>query len=357
MPVNKLTMPRLMRLVAMLKENLYPNHRKLVASMRKLDEAGAFNISSKTVQRDVEYLNVNYSAHIQYDYQKHGYYLLDPEWTFDVPLLSETDMTSAVIGARFAESLLPRPFAGQVRSAVDKLLANNECVCDDTAALFALIATGTKVPLNPNIFEEIFQAWRTSHTLQLVYENAQGHASEMIFEPHVLAFHEGMWYIKGKLLKRKDAVYQEPRVIPLALCRIGRAMRLPATFKIDKELVEEANAGKLFSLETVKDVVLKLHEEVLRFARENFSPGELRRLKGGWVVVNIPEAIHYKLFGFIMSMPGKVTVLAPDSLRNEVRNSAMELLRMHPVSGKNLPPDPRLAKDTSSGLFPDKLQD
>ena len=134
-------MPRILRFVAMQEENQYPNHRKFVASMHKLDEADVFNISSKTVQGNVESLNVNYSAHIQYGYQQHGYY----------------------------------------------------------------------------------------------------------------------------------------------------------------------------------------HEEVF-----HFSSGTIRHLKNGWQIVKIPEGIYDKLFGFIMSMSRKVTVPVPDSLRDEVRNSALEFLRMLP---------------------------
>ena len=53
MPQNKLAMPRIMRLISMMKENRFPNHARLVAEMKKLDPAGTYQISQKTVQRDI----------------------------------------------------------------------------------------------------------------------------------------------------------------------------------------------------------------------------------------------------------------------------------------------------------------
>ncbi len=109
MPQNKLAMPRIMRLISMMKENRFPNHARLVAEMKKLDPAGTYQISQKTVQRDILYLKNEFKAPIRYDNEKRGYFLTNPEWTLDVPLLEETDMKAAVLGARLAETLFPSP--------------------------------------------------------------------------------------------------------------------------------------------------------------------------------------------------------------------------------------------------------
>ena len=84
MSKNKFALPRLMHFISMLKENRYPNHPRLVEEMRKLDLAGAYNITQKTVQRDVNFLKYEYTAPIAYDFPERGYYLTDPEWNLDV---------------------------------------------------------------------------------------------------------------------------------------------------------------------------------------------------------------------------------------------------------------------------------
>ena len=73
MPQNKLAMPRIMRLISMMKENRFPNHARLVAEMKKLDPAGTYQISQKTVQRDILYLKNEFKAPIRYDNEKRGY--------------------------------------------------------------------------------------------------------------------------------------------------------------------------------------------------------------------------------------------------------------------------------------------
>lgn len=85
MSKNKFALTRLMHFISMLKENRYPNHPRLVEEMRKLDLAGAYNVTQKTVQRDVNFLKYEYNAPIEYDFNQRGYFLTDPEWNLDVP--------------------------------------------------------------------------------------------------------------------------------------------------------------------------------------------------------------------------------------------------------------------------------
>ena len=77
MPTTKQPLIRLARFVAMMRENRYPNYPKLLNEMKKMDVAGTFKLSQKTLQRDVDYLREEYNAPIKYDYSKKGYYLTD----------------------------------------------------------------------------------------------------------------------------------------------------------------------------------------------------------------------------------------------------------------------------------------
>ena len=71
-------MTRLMKLVAMLRKNSYPNHRKLERALKNLDLTNTYSISQKTIQRDVQYLRDIYGAPIAFDNGMRGYYLTAP---------------------------------------------------------------------------------------------------------------------------------------------------------------------------------------------------------------------------------------------------------------------------------------
>ena len=76
--VTKMT--RLVKIVSLLRQNVYPNHKTVEKALRSLDVAGVYNVSQKTIQRDVQYLRDMYAAPIAFDNGKRGYYLTDPEW-------------------------------------------------------------------------------------------------------------------------------------------------------------------------------------------------------------------------------------------------------------------------------------
>ncbi len=329
MPQNKLAMPRIMRLISMMKENRFPNHARLVAEMKKLDPAGTYQISQKTVQRDILYLKNEFKAPIRYDNEKRGYFLTNPEWTLDVPLLEETDMKAAVLGARLAETLFPSPVRGEVRQAVDHLLSGNEKGLDENASLLALVATGARVPIQPEIFSEIFKAWQTHHAAEIHYKGASSETPEpMLLEPHVLVFHDGIWYLKAKLLERSGRVLAETPVRTLALHRISDARLHPGNFQPDSALIRESNAGDIFHLPKVRNIRMRLTGSAVTYARENFS-GEFKAFPDGSAELLIPSADEYKLLQFIFTSGGEARAIAPDEFKKKVRSIAEKVLNAH----------------------------
>ena len=137
-------MTRLMKLVAMLRKNSYPNHRKLERALKLLDTTCMYSISQKTIQRDVQYLRDIYGAPIAFDNGKRGYYLTDQNWKFEVPQLDEDEMRAVTLGARLAETIMPEPVASEIQSAAETLLCDNPSGMDANAALIALV--GSAIP-------------------------------------------------------------------------------------------------------------------------------------------------------------------------------------------------------------------
>ena len=120
--MSKKQLQRLIRLVAQLKENRYPNCSSFAAAMRKADLDENLNIacSAKTIFRDIQTLKNDFNAPIRFDNSRNGYYLTRHDWTFSSPqIYEESEMLAAVIGARVAEHIFPEPMQQQIRNAVD----------------------------------------------------------------------------------------------------------------------------------------------------------------------------------------------------------------------------------------------
>lgn len=336
MSKNKFALPRLMHFISMLKENRYPNHPRLVDEMRKLDLAGAYSITQKTVQRDVNFLKYEYNAPIRYDFKKRGYFLTDPEWNLDVPASKQAEMEAAVLSSRLAEMILPNPVRSNVRQSIDELVAaSNTQILDERTCLLALIATGSRVPIKPEIFAEVFKGWRQRQVLMMNYTRAKdGISSQLEVEPHVLAFHEGCWYLKVRLLRSDRVAYEETDTITLAVHRISHVTTTPRTFTTDDDLLDAVQTGRIFDFPTVENVTLHLTGKGRIYGPEMFLDGKSRERKDGSLELKIPAAEEYRLINFVLTWPGEVEVVSPASLREKIALAAEQILKTHQKNSK-----------------------
>ena len=137
------------------------------------------------------------------------------------------------MGTRLAPDILPEPIKETVDQAIEKTLANNNSEFFDEAMIESLLcATGIKASVDPVIFKKIFDAWRLHQVIALTYKKPNGNVSERKFEPHIIAFHKGIWYAKGY-------EYQTKNVQSYAIQRIDSVAFGMDPFETDNQLPED----------------------------------------------------------------------------------------------------------------------
>jgi len=333
---NKYSISRLKKLLAMLKENRYPNFPRFLAEMKRMDIAGAYSLSARTLQRDIAFLKSEYNAPIEYDYTQKGYYLTIPDWSIDIPFLEDNEMEAAVLGARLAENIMPAPVKQNVRSAVDSLLSVNEKGMDENATLLSLVAMGSRVTIKPKVFQPIFECWQKHYCVELIYDSVTGKQSSHLVEPHVLAFYEGNWYIKGiSLVKNgiKTPVGKRGFYV-FALHRIRTAVKTGRTFVPNKTMVEQVNQRRLFDFPEVHDIRLKLGPEAFKFIGEQFDITE-KGMDGEYHLVRIDSAPMYKIVNYILVEGGDAKLLNHPEIREEVIKRAKNCIAVLEKNEKN----------------------
>lgn len=324
---SKYNIQRIKHLLAMLRENRYPNYPRFLAEMKKLDIAGTYKLSARTLQRDIEFLISEYRAPIRYDYGQKGYYLTVPGWSVDIPLLEENEMRAAVIGARLAENIMPSPVKQDVRNAVNSLLSVNEKGMNENATLLSLVAMGSRVAIKPEVFRPVFDAWEAHRCVKLIYEQLTGNISERIVEPHALVFYEGNWYLKAIILS-KDLIPIPPgerRTETLALHRIHSAEKTSGTFEPDRKIIDAVNRREIFDFPLEKDIRLRLGPEAFKYIGEQFDIIEEER-DGNFHLVRIREAPEYKIVNYVLVEGGDAKLLSHPKIAKEVIKRAKQTI-------------------------------
>ena len=319
MAATKYNLRRLKRLLSMLKENRYPNYPRFLAEMKRQDLAGAYNLSARTLQRDVAFLKQEYGAPIAYDRERRGYYLADPDWSADIPLLDDSEMRAAVLGARLAENLMPAPVKQDIRSAVDTLLAVNDKGMDESAVLLSLVALGSRVKVAPEVFRAVFDAWQSHRCVKLAYETLDGHVSQRLAEPQALVFYESNWYVKA-VSRTKDGQSiprEKRRASALALHRVRSAEVTAVSFEPDQAVIDAVNRREVFDFPLIKDIRLRLGREARKFVGEEFDIAEETR-DGEYFIVRIASAPAYRIVNYVLVEGGDAELLNHPELAAEV---------------------------------------
>ena len=138
---------RLMKFVAEMKKNSYPNASSFAKLLREMDvnENMDCACSPRTVLRDIEILQKEYHAPIAYDAVRRGYYLKNRDWEFSIPIMGDELLSMTLLGTRLASDLLPEPIKTDVTTAVEKALTGNSSEFFDEAMIESLLcATGIK---------------------------------------------------------------------------------------------------------------------------------------------------------------------------------------------------------------------
>lgn len=327
-----------MKFVAEMRKNTFPNAGSFAKLLRQadIDENIPCSCSARTIMRDIETLKNDYGAPIEYDPSNRGYFLLNPDWELTVPILNDDVLSMSILGARLASDILPEPVRGNVNSAMEKaLVGNSSAFFDDAMVESILCATGIKAAVDPAIFKKVFDAWRLHQVMAITYRKPNGEESVRTFEPHIIAFHHGVWYAKGCEHNTKDVkVY--------AIQRIVAASFADDTFETDKKLIEETRKNGIFMFPRIEGIRLRCDASIAFYLYEHQRAKQFRiePQTDGSLIIVLKPAIEHEVIRWILGEGGRIEVLEPDFLREKVASAGKLIWE------RNRPQDAQPSKKT-----------
>lgn len=314
---------RLMKFVAEMKKNNYPNAGSFARLLREMDinENMDCACSSRTVLRDIEVLQKEYHAPIAYDAVRRGYYLKKRDWEFQCPIMGDELLSMTLLGTRLASDLLPEPIRSDVNTAVEKALTGNSSEFFDEAMIESLLcATGIKAAVEPMIFKDIFEGWRCHQVLALTYRKPNGGEQERKFEPHIIAFHHGIWYIKGY-------EYGTKNIKTYAIQRITSVAFGIDTFETDKKLLDATRRNGLFEYPKIDGIRLHCDASIAFYLYEHqkVKKFKIERQDDGSLIVTLRPAFEHEVIRWILGEAGHIEVLYPPELRRKVAEAGRKI--------------------------------
>lgn len=166
------------------------------------------------------------------------------------------------------------------------------------------------------------KAIEDSRLLEFEYINRRMEYARRIVEPIQIEFNSGQWYIIGFCRIRKD--YRRFKLVRIRNMKLGEGFC--------KTPISKVELDKIFQKSYEKNsipVILKFSSEIGAQLREYFSENKIKRIENGTYIVEgfFPEDEGLKKF--ILGFGKDCEVMAPVSLRNEMKSYINKMIQKY----------------------------
>jgi proteasome accessory factor B len=310
----------MMQIHAVLQQGGYPNCSTLA---RRLE------VSTKTVQRDLEFMRDRLNLPLEFDAPHNGYRYTEDVESFPTLQITEGELFALLVAEKALQQYRGTPFEARLVGALRKL----EQALPDAVSLNlsqweqAVTFRTTAEPLVnvPPILEALTRAAQKRERLRIRYRKpGSREAEERTVDPYQLANVDGDWYLFAFDHLRKAI----RRFVPARITTVeasGETFERPAKFELEKLLRDSFG---VHSREGDFDVVLRFEEKVADYLREKkwHNSQRLVELPGGGVEMHLKLGSLQEVQRWVLGWGGAARVLAPQELADSVRKAAEQIL-------------------------------
>lgn len=320
---NKVQRYRLLQIDEEIRSGKFPNATSL---SKKIE------VSSRTIQRDIEYMRDMYNAPIEFDAYKNGYYYTEENFYIKSVPLSEGELFSVALFDQLLEQYRNTPLENDLRSVFKKIEMSlpNKITLDSSflqnQTTFIPDKMGT---INPENFSKVFSALKNRHVLDFEYRPLQKTTwmTRRINPLHAVC-QKGNWYVMGFCHDKKDIrVFNFSRMQNVTESK--EKFDIPEDFNPDKYFDKEI--GIWLSATKKYTVELLISAEIGTFALERSwnKNQKIEQREDGSVWVSFETTQLPEVKRWVLGQGKTVKVLGPDELIAQVKEEVAAVLGMY----------------------------
>jgi predicted DNA-binding transcriptional regulator YafY len=301
-----------------IKTGRYPNRTKL---------AETIEVTTKTIQRDIDYMRYQMSVPIEFDFARGGYYFTRP--ITDLPLfqLTEAELVSVFVAQKALEAYKGTAFEQPLRTAFQKLQAatgsaNISVSWEDLDSAISFQQFGAYLP-DATVFSELAKAIQNKEVVEFGYKKLDAKAFEKrTVEPWHLACVSGQWYLLGY-----DRNRNARRIFVLArmqkVSRTGRKFSNPRPGEGEIQRLFR-NSFQIWQTENadLEQIVLRFSGRAAQLVRERnwHASQQIQELAGGNLELSLTLNSLEEIVPWILSWGKDCEVVRPTKLHKRVKS-------------------------------------
>ena len=292
--------------------------------------AGVFEISTKTAQRDIDFMRDRLLCPLDYDSSQKGYYYDDDTFSLPMVYLSSEEISALLIARKMLQDISGGSIGDEISSIVDKItniIRKHSAAADhiDDSFSFQLIEYS---PAPEAVFKAVLEGCLKKRCLGFSYYSpATEERSTRTVEPYHLFNYMGTWHVIGYCHLRKG-------IRDFALSRISQAKVLAESFKIPADFDFKKYFLSTFGLykgKTTKEVTLRFTPEKSKWIKDQIwhKDQKVKYLKDGSIELSFPVSDFSEIKMEILKHGGMVEVIKPKSLKDLIKAEAQKIAKIY----------------------------
>jgi predicted DNA-binding transcriptional regulator YafY len=311
---------RMMRMHARLQAGRYPNCRKL---------ADELEVSSKTVQRDLDFMRYRLGLPIEYDQLHFGFYYTEPVSSFPNVEISEGELVALYVGqkalAQYKGTSFEAPLSTAFRKITDGLRDTISVTWSDLDSAISFRSTGRTVG-DVHLFEQLSHAVFKQVEVRFEYRKPGATRYDNRYaQPYHLGCIENLWYLFAFDLDRGGLrTFALPRIRNVR--RSKTRFRRPIDFSIGRYL--EQSFG-VFARPTKTKHTIRISFDAfaapLVQERQWHPSQKIKQLRNGGIDLSLTLGNLEEIERWILSWGNHAEVLAPAELKTRIAKTVSAL--------------------------------
>ena len=275
-----------------------------------------FEVSRRTVARDLDFLRDEERAPLEYDDARHGFRLTDETYTLPPVRISRKEAFSFGLARKLLANYEGTPLHLDMRSVLDKIAESLEgdiTIEPDWLSQHVGVMSEDCVRIDPKVWAQIAGLIERREEVRTTYQTFDGRISEYALRPyHLLAYH-GNWYVFA-WNTAKD------RVATFALSRFRSIVPTGSIFERPSDFDHHAYARNAFGItgggNLVKVRLMFEPKLAVYITERQWHPSQEFHLRRDGCVVMTFETTGWKeVVRWVLSWMPDVRVLGPKALR------------------------------------------
>jgi proteasome accessory factor B len=307
---------RMMKLHHQMQAQRFPNCRKVAAEM---------DVSSKTVQRDIEFMRDRLGLPIEYDQIHFGFFYSEPVTSFPSIEVTEGEIVALFVAqkalAQYRGTSFEKPLKAAFQKITDGLQEKVSFNLGDVDAAISFKGIGTTTA-DLDLFETVSKAVLRSCELEFEYKKLGSSRWETRrVHPYHLGCVENQWYLFAF-----DEARQQLRTFVLTRMRKVRNTNLrfkkPAEFSIEKHLSGSFGVFKGRGGRFKVRIQFDAFAAQLVTERQWHASQKLQPAKDGGVDLRMELGSLEEIERWVLSWGAHARVLEPQELAQRLKNTA-----------------------------------